>query len=198
MKELSTKVEGENSAKTFFQRCGNSLAMPFIMVILGLFLIIWGDEAVDLVVRMMGVILLVVGVGIACTLLAGLSPVTMTFALLLVVTGLICIITPKGVASYVMVVIGVFILVNSILRIRDAYKIKGQTDFFKQFIINDLITLVFGFILIIFNRWLIVNAAMILGIIVLILGITNLLTAMMVYHDGGRYVDDDSDVVWEE
>ncbi len=172
--------------------------MPFIMVILGLFLIIWGDEAVDLVVRMMGVILLVVGVGIACTLLAGLSPVTMTFALLLVVTGLICIITPKGVASYVMVVIGVFILVNSILRIRDAYKIKGQTDFFKQFIINDLITLVFGFILIIFNRWLIVNAAMILGIIVLILGVTNLLTAMKVYHDGGRYVDDDSDVVWEE
>ncbi len=198
MKELSTKVKGENSAKTFFQRCGNSLAMPFIMVILGLFLIIWGDEAVDLVVRMMGVILLVVGVGIACTLLAGLSPVTMTFALLLVVTGLICIITPKGVASYVMVVIGVFILVNSILRIRDAYKIKGQTDFFKQFIINDLITLVFGFILIIFNRWLIVNAAMILGIIVLILGVTNLLTAMKVYHDGGRYVDDDSDVVWEE
>lgn len=198
MKELSTKVEGENSAKTFFRKCGNSLAMPFIMVILGLFLIIWGDEAVDLVVRMMGVILLVVGVGIACTLLAGLSPVTMTFALLLVVTGLICIITPKGVASYVMVVIGVFILVNSILRIRDAYKIKGQTDFFKQFIINDLITLVFGFILIIFNRWLIVNAAMILGIIVLILGVTNLLTAMKVYHDGGRYVDDDSDVVWEE
>ena len=198
MKELSTKVEGENSAKTFFQRCGNSLAMPFIMVILGLFLIIWGDEAVDLVVRMMGVILLVAGVGLGCTLLAGISPVTMTFAVLLVVTGLICIITPKGVASYVMVVIGVFILVNSILRIRDAYKIKGQTDFFKQFIINDLITLVFGFVLIVFNRWLIVNAAIVLGIIVLILGITNLLTAMKVYHDGGRYVDDGSDVVWEE
>ncbi len=198
MKELSTKVEGANSAKRFFQRCGNSLAMPFIMVILGLFLIIWGDEAVDLVVRMMGVILLVAGVGLGCTLLAGISPVTMTFAVLLVVTGLICIITPKGVASYVMVVIGVFILVNSILRIRDAYKIKGQTDFFKQFIINDLITLVFGFVLIVFNRWLIVNAAIVLGIIVLILGITNLLTAMKVYHDGGRYVDDGSDVVWEE
>lgn len=198
MKELSTKVEGANSAKSFFQRCGNSLAMPFIMVILGLFLIIWGDEAVDLVVRMMGVILLVAGVGLGCTLLAGISPVTMTFAVLLVVTGLICIITPKGVASYVMVVIGVFILVNSILRIRDAYKIKGQTDFFKQFIINDLITLVFGFVLIVFNRWLIVNAAIVLGIIVLILGITNLLTAMKVYHDGGRYVDDGSDVVWEE
>ena len=45
------------------------------------------------------------------------------------------------------------------------------------------------------------NKKQIIGVvifIILILGITNLVTAIKVYYDGGRYVDDGTDVVWEE
>ena len=200
MKELSTNVEknDEKSFGGFMKRCGNSLAMPIIMIVLGLFMIIWANEAVDLVVRMIGIVVLVVGVGMACTMLAQVSSVTMVFSIILVITGLICIINPHGVAKYVMTVIGVFMLINSVLRIRDAYRVKGQTDFFKQFILNDLITLVFAFLLIVLNTWIIDSMARIAGVIIFVLGITNLMTAIKVYYDGGRYVDDGSDVVWEE
>ena len=198
MNELSTSTNPKKTFKGFMEKCGTSLAMPFIMIILGLFMIIWGNEAVDMVVRMIGIVVLVVGVGLACTLLAGLSPATMAFAILLVVTGLICIVNPGGIAAYVMIIIGVFVLVNSIMRIRDAYRVKAQTDFFKQFLINDLITLFLGLFMIIFNKWIIVTMARVAGVIILILGITNLVTAIKVYYDGGRYVDDGTDVVWEE
>lgn len=198
MNEISTKVESDKSFGGFMKRCGNSLAMPLIMVIIGLFMIIWGDVAVEMVVRMIGIVVLVVGVALACTMLAQYSPVTMVFSVILAVTGLICIVSPTGVADYVMVIIGIFMLINSVLRIRDAYRIKAQTNFFKQFIINDLVTLVLSFFMIFFKSLILSSLARFFGIIILILGITNLMTAIKVYYDGGRYVDDGTDVVWEE
>jgi uncharacterized membrane protein HdeD (DUF308 family) len=38
---------------------------------------------------------------------------------------------------------------------------------------------------------------MIIGVIMIILGISNIITVIRVYRDG-RYIDDGSDVVWEE
>ena len=38
----------------------------------------------------------------------------------------------------------------------------------------------------------------VLGVILAVLGISNIITVFKVYRDGGRYVDDGSDVVWEE
>ena len=175
--------------KDFVQRSGSALVMPIIMIVLGLFLIIWADKAVDMAVRIIGVVVLVVAAGMACTLVSNMNHATLAFSIVLGCVGLICIITPGFVSAYVLIIIGFFILVNAIVRIIDAYKIKGNSDNFVQYIVNDLITLGVGFLVIIFNRFIIDSLARVSGIIILVLGITNLITAIGVYND--RIITDD-------
>ncbi|MEE3399049.1 MAG: DUF308 domain-containing protein, partial [Eubacterium sp.] len=74
---------------------------------------------------------------------------------------------------------------------------KGRSDHFVQYIINDIITLVLGIVLVAIPLDIASTLVMIIGVIMIILGISNIITVIRVYRDG-RYIDDGSDVVWEE
>ena len=116
---------------------------------------------------------------------------------MLVAFGIICIAFPGVIAAFIVKAIGVMVLINSAIRIHDAYMVKGRSDHFVQYIINDIITLVLGIVLVAIPLDIASTLVMIIGVIMIILGISNIITVIRVYRDG-RYIDDGSDVVWEE
>ena len=83
------------------------------------------------------------------------------------------------------------------MRIHDAYVIRGKSDGFKMYMLNDVITLIIGLVLLFIPMDVASIIVIILGVFLLILGVTNLITAYKVYRDG-KFVDDGTDVVWEE
>ena len=187
----------KKSIKDFFEKNASSLAVPLIMIVIGLLFALAPGGAVNLTVTVIGVIFIVVGVILAGTLLAAYSPFTMAVSIVLVLFGIICIARPSAIADFIIKAIGIVILVNSGLRIYDAYQIKGKSDNFVKYIVNDIITLVLGLILVCFSLNAVGAVVRVVGVIMLILGITNVITAIKVYKDG-RFIDDGSDVVWEE
>lgn len=186
------------SIKDFFDKNRSSLAVPAAMIILGIiFFCVPGGNVVNMTVRIIGILFVAIGLILAGTLLASYSVFTMAVAITLGVFGIICIAIPGTVANFVLSVIGVIIMINSLMRIYDAYRIKGKSDDFIKYIINDIITLILGIVLLVIPGHITDIVSKIIGAVIFILGISNIITVIKVYKDG-KYVDDDSDVVWEE
>ena len=182
----------------FIKKNSKNLAVPAIMLIIGLFFIIKPDGALDITVKVVGILFVIVGVLLGCSLMAAVSTVSMVLAVALVLIGIICLAASGFVASLILKVIGLCVTVNSIMSIHDAYVIKGKRDNFLAYIINDVITLIVGVVLFFIPTTVASVVVIVLGIILAVLGISNIITVFKVYRDGGRYVDDGSDVVWEE
>ena len=190
---------GSNGTLTdFIKKNSKNLAVPAIMLIIGCFFIFKPDGALDITVKVVGILFVIVGILLGCSLMAAVSTASMVLAIALVLIGIICLAASGFVASLILKVIGLCVTVNSVMSIHDAYVIKGKSDNFLAYIINDVITLILGVVLF-FIPTTVANAVVIvLGIILAVLGISNIITVFKVYKDGGRYVDDGSDVVWEE
>lgn len=182
----------------FIKKNSRNLAVPTIMLIIGLFFIIKPDGALDITVKVVGVLFVIVGVLLGCSLMAAVSTVSMVLAVALVLIGIICLAASGFVASLILKVIGLCVTVNSIMSIHDAYVVKGKSDNFLAYIINDIITLIVGIVLFFIPTTVASVVVVVLGVILAVLGISNIITVFKVYRDGGRYVDDGSDVVWEE
>jgi uncharacterized membrane protein HdeD (DUF308 family) len=187
----------KKTIKDFFEKNAVSLAIPLVMIIVGLFFILFPGSAISITVKVIGIVFVIIGAIMACTLIAAYSPITMSIAILLIVFGIICIAAPGFIASFIVKTIGIMILINAVLRIRDAYMIKGKSDSFIQYIINDVITLVLGIVLIAIPLNVAGTIVMIIGVFMIVLGLSNIITVIKIYRDG-RYVEDGSDVVWEE
>jgi uncharacterized membrane protein HdeD (DUF308 family) len=185
------------SIKDFVSKNISSLAVPIAMIIIGLFFVLFPGSAIGITVKVIGVIFVVIGLVLSGTLIVSYSSVTLVISLTLITLGIICIAASDSVASFVIKVLGIIVLVNSVLRIHDAYEIKGISDRFIQYIVNDLITLILGIVLIVMPLGAAAIFVRIVGIIMIILGVSNIVTAIRIYRDG-QYVDDGSDVVWEE
>lgn len=181
----------------FFKTQSSHLVVPLIMIVLGLFCILMPSSFIGVTVKLIGVLFVVAGVILACTLLATYSPFMMACAIVLVFMGILCLAIPKQIASLVIKMVGIVILVNAIMRIHDAYVIRGKSDGFKMYMLNDVITLIIGLVLLFIPMDVASIIVIILGVFLLILGVTNLITAYKVYRDG-KFVDDGTDVVWEE
>jgi uncharacterized membrane protein HdeD (DUF308 family) len=182
----------------FIKKNSRNLAVPTIMLIIGLFFIIKPDGALDITVKVVGVLFVIVGVLLGCSLMAAVSTVSMVLAVALVLIGIICLAASGFVASLILKVIGLCVTVNSIMSIHDAYVVKEKSDNFLAYIINDIITLIVGIVLFFIPTTVASVVVIVLGVILAVLGISNIITVFKVYRDGGRYVDDGSDVVWEE
>ncbi len=185
------------SVKDFVSKNISSLAVPIAMIIIGLFFVLSPGSAIGITVKVIGVIFVSLGLILSGTLIVAYSKITLVISIILAVLGIVCIAASDSVAAFVIKVLGIIILVNSALRIHDAYEIKGISDRFIQYIINDLITLVLGIVLIVMPLGAAAVFVRIVGAIMIILGISNVITAIRIYKDG-QYVDDGTDVVWEE
>lgn len=190
---------GSNGTLTdFIKKNSKNLAVPAIMLIIGCFFIFKPDGALDITVKVVGILFVIVGILLGCSLMAAVSTASMVLAIALVLIGIICLAASGFVASLILKVIGLCVTVNSIMSIHDAYVIKGKSDNFLAYIINDVITLILGVVLFFIPTTVANVVVIVLGIILAVLGISNIITVFKVYKDGGRYVDDGSDVVWEE
>ena len=182
----------------FIKKNSKNLAVPAIMLIIGCFFIFKPDGALDITVKVVGILFVIVGILLGCSLMAAVSTASMVLAIALVLIGIICLAASGFVASLILKVIGLCVTVNSVMSIHDAYVIKGKSDNFLAYIINDVITLILGVVLFFIPTTVANVVVIVLGIILAVLGISNIITVFKVYKDGGRYVDDGSDVVWEE
>ena len=113
----------------FIKKNSKNLAVPAIMLIIGLFFIIKPDGALDITVKVVGILFVIVGVLLGCSLMAAVSTVSMVLAVALVLIGIICLAASGFVASLILKVIGLCVTVNSIMSIHDAYVIKGKSSF---------------------------------------------------------------------
>jgi Uncharacterized conserved protein len=184
--------------KDFLKKNSKSLVVPIILIVIGLFMIFHPVGWVSLIVKILGILFVVAGVLMGCSTIASISSPTMLIAIILVLLGIICLAMSDSVSTLILIVIGVCMIVNSIISIHDAYIIKGKSDHFLAYVINDIITLVIGIVLLFLPSTFEGAIAITIGVILCIMGISNIITVFRVYHDGGRYVDDGTDVVWEE
>ena len=187
----------KKSLTDFYKKNSTALAVPLIMIIIGLLLTISPGDAVDFTVRTIGIIFVAIGIFIGSSLVTGYSRLILAVAIIFAVIGIVCIANPGLVAAFIIKTIGLIVIVNSAIRVYEAYQIKGKTDNFMKYIVNDILTLLLGLCLLIFPITAATVVVKIVGVVMIILGITNVITAFKVYKDG-RYVDDGSDVVWEE
>jgi len=187
----------EKSFVTFIKEKYKFLTVPFIMIALGVFVAIRPDSVFGVAITLIGILLMAAGVLIGFSMLAAFSSLTTIAAIVLFLLGLICVINPGGTASVVIKFIGFMILFNSIIKIMDAYKLRGRSKGIAAYLANDIITAVLGLVLLLIGAGAANIVFRVLGIIMAILGVSNIITEYKVYTDG-RYVDDGSGVVWEE
>ena len=118
---------GSNGTLTdFIKKNSKNLAVPAIMLIIGCFFIFKPDGALDITVKVVGILFVIVGILLGCSLMAAVSTASMVLAIALVLIGIICLAASGFVASLILKVIGLCVTVNSIMNIHDAYVIKGN------------------------------------------------------------------------
>ena len=183
--------------KHFFKTKYKDLIVPSAMLIFGLIFAVAPGVSMATIVRFLGVFML-----ISAAILGAISYYNRTYLLLgisiaIFLTGAICALTPGFVASFTISLVGFIILFNAVLRIYTTIQLRKDEKNIVPFLINDIITGVIGIIMIINPFGAAAGVIRILGIIIVIFGITNLIEVIRVYRNG-KYVDDGSDVVWEE
>jgi len=175
-------------------------AIPFLMLILGLLFILLQGNVLSVLVTVLGVVLMIAGVIMGFSLMSSMSPLVIFGASSLFILGLISVINPTWVATFFLKVVGLGMFLNSLIRIITEHSLKGKSEKYSFYFIIDIITAAVGILLFLFPMaWLTSVSFLfyVFGIVLMLLGIFNLYTAYKVYKEG-RYVNDGTDVVWEE
>ena len=186
----------EKNLKNFFQREMKSLIVPIMMLVLGILFMCFKAGIISALVIILGVLLILGGVALAFTLLSKMNYFTIFGAAMLVLFGILCVTDSFGVSKFVIRIIGLCILLNALVRIFAERTVKGKGSF-KAYMTVDGVTAALGLVLLIFPLSSVDAIFIVIGIFMLILGITNIISSYSFYKNG-RYVSDGSDVVWEE
>ena len=190
---------GANGSLTdFLKKNSKNLVVPIILIVIGIFMICNPTGWLNLIVKIVGILFVAAGVLLGCSTISKMGSPTMVFSIILVIIGILCLAMSERLADLILILIGVSMIVNSVVSIHDAYLIKGKSDHFLAYIINDIITLVIGVALIFVPKGVVGAIAITIGVVLCIIGVSNIITVFRVFRDGGRYIDDGSDVVWEE
>ena len=199
-KKDSGGMQPEKNFINFVKFESKRYAIPFIMLVLGLLFILLQGNVLDVLVTVLGVVLMIGGVIMGLSLLSATSPLVVFGASALFILGLISVINPSWVATFFLKVIGLCVFLNSLIRIIMEHSLKGKTSKYSFYFITDIVTAAVGLLLFLFpTTWLqsVSFLFYVFGILLMVLGIFNIYTAYKVYKEG-RYVNDGTDVVWEE
>jgi len=186
----------EKNFKSFLKRETKSLAIPLMMIILGALFIAIKSAILSALVTIVGVLLIVGGVALGLSLLSAMEPLTVIGAAILVLMGIICVTNAFGVSGFILMVIGICIFVNALFRIFIERSMRGSNSF-RNYLINDVITAVLGLVLMLMPKTAADAFFVVVGIFMVILGISNMISSYTFYKNG-RYINDGTDVVWEE
>ena len=190
----------EKNFPNFVKYESKNYIIPLIMFILGLLFVLIQGNVLNVIVTILGVILMIGGVVMGISLMTTFSPLTVFVASVLFIMGVICVANPGWVAGFFLKVVGLCILLNSLIRLVTEHSLKGKSEKYNFYLLVDVVSLVIGLLLFLFPKaWLDAAAWLfyVFGVILMILGVFNLYSAFKVYKEG-RYVNDGSDVVWEE
>lgn len=188
---------GDKSIKDFIEKRGASLAMPCILFLIGLFFIVYPGSAIDITVKLIGIIFIIVGAFVACTLIVSYSSLLLVLAIVLVGVGLSCIALSSSIATIILKIVGVLIVASGIMSLLDVYKIKNKTDKFVWYVIINVLTIILGAVIVFIPMNVATAIVRMLGIFMAVMGVINIFNKYTVYREG-RYINDGSDVVWEE
>ncbi|MBR0146587.1 MAG: DUF308 domain-containing protein [Eubacterium sp.] len=193
-------VRREKNFPNFVKYESKSYTIPLIMFVLGLLFVLIQGNVLDVIVTILGVVLMIGGVVMGISLMSNFSPLTVFVASMLFIMGIICVANPGWVAGFFLKVVGLCILLNALIRIVTEHSLKGKSEKYNFYLMIDVVSLVIGLLLFLFPKawldgvsWLFI----VFGVILIILGVFNLYSAFKVYKEG-RYVNDGTDVVWEE
>ena len=196
----SSGMQKEKNIMNFVKFESKRYVIPFIMLILGILFILLQGNVLDVLVTVLGVILMIGAVVLGLSLLSTMSPLVIFGASTLFILGLISVVNPGWVSNFFLKVVGLCIFLNSLVRIIVEHSLKGKSDKYNVYLITDIVSAVVGLLLFLFPKtWLESFSFLfyVFGIVLVILGIFNLYTAYKVYKEG-RFVNDGTDVVWEE
>lgn len=181
----------------FLKKDSKALIVPIFMIIFGILFIVKRAGVLSFAVQLIGVFFIVAAVVLGFSLIAAFVPSAVVFAVILLAVGIMFLTNPGDLIKFVIMIVGLTIMINAILRIFEAKALRGKDKDFMKYIANDILTAVLGFVLFFLSGTVADAVFIIIGIIMTVLGLSNIYTAYKVYK-GGRFVDDGSDVVWEE
>ncbi len=196
----SSGMQKEKNIMNFVKFESKRYVIPFIMLILGILFILLQGNVLDVLVTVLGVILMIGAVVLGLSLLSTMSPLVIFGASTLFILGLISVVNPGWVSNFFLKVVGLCIFLNSLVRIIVEHSLKGKSDKYNIYLITDIVSAVVGLLLFLFPKTWLESVSFlfyVFGIVLVILGIFNLYTAYKVYKEG-RFVNDGTDVVWEE
>ncbi|GEM_PF-1011744 len=196
----SSGMQKEKNIMNFVKFESKRYVIPFIMLILGILFILLQGNVLDVLVTVLGVILMIGAVVLGLSLLSTMSPLVIFGASTLFILGLISVVNPGWVSNFFLKVVGLCIFLNSLVRIIVEHSLKGKSDKYNVYLITDIVSAVVGLLLFLFPKTWLESVSFlfyVFGIVLVILGIFNLYTAYKVYKEG-RFVNDGTDVVWEE
>ena len=163
-----------------FEKFGrNNVVLSVLMVLLGAVLFLWPGKSLELAARILGIALLV-GAGIFGVqwyrdrhkLNAGYA--TLATAILCLVAGLIVLLAPRGLVSLLPKLIGVAVLLNGILNLAQALETRKQGGSWLSPLVMAALTILLGLFLILFAFRVMKVAVMVIGVISIYNGASNL------------------------
>ena len=136
----------------------SSVTSSIILFILGLLLFLKPDTVIHVVALILGIFIIVVGIfALLKYFLAeqknGMIRFNIIYGGVCIVSGLILALTPSAIASILPIVLGIWMIISSLLKIQYALNMKeaGSTSWIPTFTLA-MITLVVGILLVI-NPW---------------------------------------------
>ncbi len=198
--EQQAAMQREKNFTNFVKYESKRYAIPFLMLILGLLFILLNGNVLDVLVTVLGVCMLIGAVVLGISLLNQSSPGLILGVSALFIMGLISVINPNWVSNFFLKVVGLCIFLNSLIRLIVEHSLKGKSNRYMVYFITDIVSAVVGLLLFLFPKTWLESVSFlfyVIGFLLVILGIFNLYTAFKVYKEG-RYVNDGTDVVWEE
>ncbi len=178
-----------------------SIFSSIILIVIGLLLFIKPGDTLKTISYVIGGLILVFGIfGIARftkTEKKGLN-FDLVYGVLSLIAGLIVILNPEALASIIPVILGIWIVINSSLKVQYAFYIK--TDDSKKWIVAlvlSLITLICGIILL-FNPFKAASyVAKIVGLFIIIYAVIDLVESFIIKSKVKNIVKDAEVIVYE-
>lgn len=170
---------------------GNRLVLAVAAIVFGLLLIIFRRQALDLMIRLMGVAL------IACACIYYFfyrkgeehDLLDKAVSIFIGIVGLILIVAARGIVNFFPVIIGIVLIINAFANLARLFSVDAGTrgGGWRGSVVLQIVVLILGFCMMFFRHYAANVIVMFIGVAVLITGISNLVVFIRNRSEG---VDD--------
>lgn len=161
----------------------NSMIISILLIILSLFLIIKPDESLIFVVKLFGCILMLNGIVHCITYFASSKELTsfsfeLVQGIISLIAGIVLFVNPVLVNSILPIIIGAWIIIESIINIQISLNIRSVSSNYLLSLILSILLFLIGIIIIINPFGTAITVARLCGIILLISELISLINSI--------------------